>query len=73
MTDALWDVELVDEELTIKFDLKPAENIDELLTNVEYAISTTKKGEWAYSYWMEIKTTLLRKYVKKTQIPRKKT
>ena len=42
MTDALWDVELVDEELTIKFDLKPAENIDELLTNVEYAISTTK-------------------------------
>ena len=35
MTDALWDVELVDEELTIKFDLKPAENIDELLTNVE--------------------------------------
>tara|TARA_R110002020_G_scaffold109744_3_gene253863 strand:+ start:2797 stop:3018 length:222 start_codon:yes stop_codon:yes gene_type:complete len=73
MTDALWDVELVDEELTIKFDLKPAESIDELLTNVEYAISTTKKGEWAHSYWMEIKTTLLRKYVKKTQIPRKKT
>jgi len=72
MTDALWDVELVDEELTIKFDLKPAESIDELLTNVEYAISTTKKGEWAHSYWMEIKTTLLRKYVKKTQIPRKK-
>ena len=65
MTDALWDVELVDEELTIKFDLKPAESIDELLTNVEYAISTTKKGEWAHSYWMEIKTTLLRKYVKK--------
>lgn len=72
MTDSLWDVELVDEELTIKFDLQPAESIEELLQNVEFAISNTKDGEWANKYWNDIKVVLLRKYVKKSIIPEKK-
>jgi len=72
MTDSLWDVELVDEELTITFDLQPSESIEELLQNVEFAISNTKEGEWANKYWKDIKEVLLRKYVKKSKIPVKK-
>ena len=72
MTDSLWDVELVDEELTITFDLQPSESIEELLQNVEFAISNTKGGEWANKYWKDIKEVLLRKYVKKSEIPVKK-